>query len=230
MGEVLQTSETIKLYCEDYEKPELSDETLAHYGVLGMRWGVRKDRGKSNGSIKRSKNRKAKKQVKTYKDPKEALAAKDLKYMNEHKDLYSTSEINQVLSRVDTERRLSSMAKDYGESKTKRNIKKILGSKAFKVAATVGVGTLALAGSSYFLSKRNNLLYRRDLDAYNKIFKTLGPIAKHDPKKLATLPKKPVKPSTVSFLDEVIRIGGGAAQRAAKDIVPGAKYFFPKKK
>ena len=32
-----------KIFCEELEKPELSEETLAHYGVMGMKWGVRKD-------------------------------------------------------------------------------------------------------------------------------------------------------------------------------------------
>lgn len=32
-----------KIFCEELEKPELSEETLAHYGVIGMKWGIRKN-------------------------------------------------------------------------------------------------------------------------------------------------------------------------------------------
>lgn len=41
---------------------ELSEETLAHYGVLGMKWGVRHDpERKGNGSASRKKQYKSKK-------------------------------------------------------------------------------------------------------------------------------------------------------------------------
>ena len=223
MGEVLQTSETIKLYCENYEKPDLSDETLAHYGVLGMRWGVRKDRKKSSGSIKRSKNRKAKKQVKTYKDPKEALEARDLDYMNKHKDKFSTNEINQVLSRLDTEKRLSAMSKEYGESKTKKNIKKILKSKEFKIVAGITVGVLAIAGGAYLKSKSPELIYQYKMWQFGR--KGMHNKGMHD---IVVMPKKP-SANTVRFMDEVRKLTGEAYRRAARDIIPGGKYILKKK-
>lgn len=217
MGEVLQTSETIKLYCENYEKPDLSDETLAHYGVLGMRWGVRKDRKKSGGSIKRSKNRKAKKQVKTYKDPKEALEARDLDYMNKHKDKFSTNEINQVLSRLDTEKRLSAMSKEYGESKTKKNIKKILKSKEFKIVAGVTIGVLAIAGGRYLKSKSPELIYQYKKWKFNR--KGMPNVVPMSKKSAA---------NTVRFMDEVRKLSKEAYRRAARDIIPGGKYILNK--
>lgn len=33
--------QVIKLYEYDYDKPELSEETLEHHGILGMHWGTR---------------------------------------------------------------------------------------------------------------------------------------------------------------------------------------------
>lgn len=32
----------LKLYEYNYDKPELTEEFLEHYGILGMKWGVRK--------------------------------------------------------------------------------------------------------------------------------------------------------------------------------------------
>ena len=47
--------QVIRLYEYDYDKPELSDDTLEHHGIKGQKWGVRNgppyplSRGKSSG-------------------------------------------------------------------------------------------------------------------------------------------------------------------------------------
>lgn len=38
-----------KIYVTELDKPPLDENTLAHYGVLGMKWGVRKDPEKAWG-------------------------------------------------------------------------------------------------------------------------------------------------------------------------------------
>lgn len=44
-----------KIFCEEPIKPELSDETLAHYGVKGMKWGRR--RGKKSRLVRSKTNK-----------------------------------------------------------------------------------------------------------------------------------------------------------------------------
>lgn len=52
------------LYEYDYAKPELTDEFLEHYGVLGMKWGIRKDRYRGiSGLIRRHKLKKKRKKA-----------------------------------------------------------------------------------------------------------------------------------------------------------------------
>lgn len=41
-----------KIFCEEPIKPELSDDTLAHYGVKGMRWRHRKAKKVNSGKRK----------------------------------------------------------------------------------------------------------------------------------------------------------------------------------
>ena len=37
-----------KIFCEQTEKPELSEDTLTHFGIKGMRWGFRRRRNRRN--------------------------------------------------------------------------------------------------------------------------------------------------------------------------------------
>lgn len=43
------------------DKPEMDDLMIQHYGVMGMRWGIRKDTRKGNGSISAKTKSKIKK-------------------------------------------------------------------------------------------------------------------------------------------------------------------------
>lgn len=41
MSEILQSEESVKLYEYDQYKPDLDEETIEHFGILGMHWGQR---------------------------------------------------------------------------------------------------------------------------------------------------------------------------------------------
>ena len=158
MSEVLQTQPSVKLYEYNYEKPELSDEILEHYGVKGMRWGHRKLRvkvGRLRRKTKKVFGKKKNTKVK-YANKQEAMKAKDIQYLQEHKGEFSTNELNEVMNRINTEQRLDKMV--YDQKKAKH----AFASKAFKVLATSAISGLTFAAVNYAMSDKEGR------DAYTK--------------------------------------------------------------
>ena len=159
--QVLQNQSVVKLYEYDYDsnKPELSDEALAHYGVLGMKWGIRKDRNKSGRKRRKSfssevrsklRKRKAKKKYSTTRD---AITAKDIKYISEHKGQFTTNEMNELLNRINTEQRIDNMARDQ------KTINKIRKSTAFKVIGTTAISGLSFAAVNFAMAQNSGRNY-----------------------------------------------------------------------
>lgn len=153
MSEIIQ-----KLLFEhpEEEKPDLND-ALAHYGVLGMKWGVRKDRRKKGTrrkkrwkyrTIEEGVRYKQEKKIKNkrYKTNEEAIKAKDVVYINKHKGNFSTDELNRVMNRINTEQRISQMA--YEQS----TYAKVTRSKAFKAIAGAAIGGITYATVNYIMT------------------------------------------------------------------------------
>ena len=112
----------------------IPEETyLSHYGVLGMKWGIRKDRKNGSSEKRASKRKKRKKKLPRY-------SKKRIKSM-------STKQIETRIKRLDLERKLSDMEKED----------KVAGYIAvrdtLKQSGTRILGTVATGAGLYLIGK-----------------------------------------------------------------------------
>ena len=112
-----------------------SDDYLAHYGVLGMEWGVRKNKTKS-GLRKR-------KSTPVHDDYRKAHSGKSVKYM-------SDSELRSVNNRLQMERQYSELTRKTSKGKKVVN------------ALIKTAGTIAAAEGAY---KTYNRIGKQAVDA-----------------------------------------------------------------
>ena len=153
MDQIIQTEESIKLYEYPSLKPDLDEDTLEHFGILGMHWGQRngppyplnskistgkrlkKGAGAPSGSVSRKRRKALKKARKTRaknlkiktmeKQAKEQIIKnKDIKSMLNNVDKFTNQEINDMLNRLDIERRLADKVREI-EIKNTPTSKKI---------------------------------------------------------------------------------------------------------
>ena len=158
----MNAEEIVKLYDLDYDKPYLDEDFLAHHGVLGMKWGIRKQKESSGkGRISKHKAKKLRKrrikslkrarkirqqkrleEQKQQKSKEDIIKSKDISSMLKNVDKFSNQEINDMLTRLDTEGRLAERVAKLD----KANMSK--GRKAANfVKENVGAGLKSGAGS-----------------------------------------------------------------------------------
>ena len=184
------------LYEYDHQKPELTDEFLEHHGIIGMKWGHKngppyplssdistgKKLKSTIGGIKKKlpKSKKQKQQEKYSKLSKEEIIeTKNVKAMDFRSKEFSDQEINKVLNRIGTEKRLKDMAKGNSRIDALKN------NKALKTIAITSLIALPIAisrarqgvipGYNYHINVMRNL--PKDFGAlYGEIFKKVGKV------------------------------------------------------
>ena len=131
MAEIIQTEESTKLYEYNYPKPELED-IIQHFnpnhdpsngqftfgfGSGGVGSISRKRRKALKKARKiRAKNLKIRTMEKQTKE--DIIKRKDIKSMLSNVDKFTNQEINDMLNRLDVERRLAEKVKEFERSKT----------------------------------------------------------------------------------------------------------------
>lgn len=127
----------------------MENNELAHYGVLGMKWGVRKQKyyekkaRSSSGSKSKKYAEKAAKQARANKKYKKAYRAQilsDPTKLYKHRKDFSKEEIDKAMSNFNREQKLRGYSRDKKSYNSQNN--KI--SKGLAIAGTI-VGTAELA-------------------------------------------------------------------------------------